>query len=115
MSCRIGIDPGNTVLVPPTSLNLELGAPRAPNLAMDPVEELGADVAREEEEGDDVQAEVLEMVEVSGGGLEVFRPLRVGHVLQQPDGVVDGVVALQGHQVGHLVDVLLVTARNERT
>ena len=27
---------------------------------MDPVDELGADVAREEEEGDDVQAEVLQ-------------------------------------------------------
>ena len=96
-----------------TSLNLELGAPRAPNLAMYPVGEFGADVAGEEEEGDDVEAEVLDVVEVSRCGLEVFRPLRVGHVLQQPDGVVDGVVALQRQQVGHLVDVLLVAARKE--
>ena len=94
-----------------TSLNLELGTAGVPNLAVDPVDEPGGNVGVQKDEGHDVQAEVLKVVEVSRGGLEVFRPLRLGDVLQEPDGVVDGVVALQGHEVRHLVDVPLVAAR----
>ena len=75
------------------------------------VEEPAADVDCQEEKGDHVQAEVLEVVEVTRGGFEVFRALCLGDVLEEPDGVVDGGVALQGHEVGHLVNILLEAAK----
>lgn len=41
----------------------------------------------------------------------MFRALRLGDVLEEPDGVVDGGVALQGHEVGHLVNIPLEAAK----
>ena len=81
-----------------------------------PGQELAEDLSRRDaggrahggQEDEDVDAKVLEQVEVPRGHLEVRGPLRPGHVLQQPHRVLHRPVALHRQQVCQLVDGCLV-------
>lgn len=62
-----------------------------------------------QQEGQHVQAEELAEVEVSGGELEVVGPAGGGHVLHQPDGVLQRVLRLVLQYPRHPTGVLTVT------
>ena len=81
----------------------------ASSFATKECQELQSDIENDNEEGQDVQAIVLEEIEVSRAESQVLSSLRGCHVLQEPDGVVHWMIPPQMHQVGQIVNVLLVS------